>query len=91
MSPEEKARYRRQARDRQGVGSHRRSATTARPMQCRVSVDGHQAARRAIRAACVVVSLAEGKTPEELAGEIARRAVAALCGKPEAKASGASQ
>ena len=79
MSPDEKARPRREARDGQElVESHRHFATTDRRTQRRVSVAGHQVARRAIRAAYLAVSFAAGKTARQIAAEIAARAVASL-------------
>lgn len=79
MSPDEKARPRREAEDGQElVESHRHFATTDRRTQRRVSVACHQVARRSIRAACLAVNFAAGKTAEQIAAEIAARAVALL-------------
>ena len=80
MTPDEKAAPGR-TRGRQEVESHRHLATIDRPTQRRVSVAGHQVARRAIRAACIAVGLFPGPRPEELAAEVARRAVASLRSK----------
>jgi len=56
-------------------------ATDSRPNQARVSVAAHHGAQHALQAACLCVSLTAGKTPEQVAAEIAGRAVAALRGK----------
>lgn len=40
-----------------------------------------EAASRAIRAACVAVSLSTGKTAEQIAAEVAACAVASVCSK----------
>lgn len=85
MSSDEKAAPR-LTRGRQEVDSHRRLATIDRPMQRRVSVDAHQVAQRAIRAADVAVTLAEGKTADQIAAEVAARAKATLRGKPQTEA-----
>jgi hypothetical protein len=88
MIPDEKARTWREARDGLEVESHRRLATTAYSTQA-LSVAGHQAARHALFAACVAVGLCAGRRPEEVAAEIARRAVAGLLAKLEAGPEGA--
>lgn len=80
-SPDEKARPRRDARDGQEVESHRQNATDSRPDQAGVSVADHHAARQALNAACVAVTLCAGRQPEEVAAEIAGRAVTALKGE----------
>lgn len=80
MTPDEKARPRRAARDGQEVESHRQLATNTHSGQA-LSVADHQAARYALRAACIAVGLFAGPRPEELAAEVARRAVASLLSK----------
>jgi type II secretory pathway predicted ATPase ExeA len=88
MPPDERARLRGEAGDGQEVKSRRRIAATARPGQT-LSIDGHHAARQALRAACIAVNLFAGRRPEEVAAEIARRTLVALLAKREAGPAGA--
>jgi hypothetical protein len=88
MIPDENARPWREARGGLEVESQRRLATTASSTQA-LSIASHQAARHALFAACVAVGLCAGRRPEEVAAEIARRALAALLAKREAGPEGA--
>jgi hypothetical protein len=51
-----------------------------------LTIAGHEAAQAALHAACIVVSLAAGQTPEQVAGEVAARVVHSLRSKRQPEA-----
>jgi hypothetical protein len=50
-------------------------------MSCPLTIADHEAAQKALRAACIAVSLTAGKTRQEVAAAVAARAIAALRSK----------
>jgi hypothetical protein len=90
MIPGGKACPRRGSIDAQEVESHRFLATNAHSAQA-FSAVGHRAFRQALRAVCDAMTLCAGRRPEEVAAEIARRAVAGLRAKLESNDRGTAR